>query len=884
MPAFFRLRLVLAGILTSGLSAWCFADQPDDPFFPNPATLPQPGAVDLRILTPDVLQVRGACGRASWSGKPSHWAHLEGGNFTLTVPSTGAFYVRAGDRLVEIKAVGLRREPILADYHRFDLLLLTSIFLQLEKPLPEGSEVIVGDPSGKFWRTGSPLVARMDPARFSPLIHMNHAGYVPGFPKSARISGDFGTLGEMELPPGTTAALVDERGNKKFEAPLELQTEKDWKWHQRVYRFDFSAFNEPGLYRIEVPGLGRSAPVRVHDGAFAFAARLHALGMFHQRSGFSKSLPFTRIEHPASHTAPAFIPTTAPEFKAMNRNLARMAEKNTPHADDPKEDVKQTAPMLSNVDASLYPIVKSGKIDVSGGHYDAGDYSKYLTNSAQLVSALVFATDHFPGVDCIDNLGLPESGDGIPDALQIAKWEADFIAKMQDEDGGFFFLVYPKDRSYELDVLPENGDPQVVFPKNTIATAGAVGALAQCAASPAFQKAFPEDAKRYLRAAERGWEFLERAIGKHGFDGSLQIISHYGRDHGARDELCHAAAALYTATGDRKFENALREWWPDPTGGQSTKWGWLPLFGSYGCAARVYAFCETLPAVRKNPPDPDYLEKMRSAILAGGYSLQKLAVANAFGIPLSLAGKRNARIGWYWTMEFGYDLATAWLLAQPGPQKDGFLQTLIACFDFEFGSNPANRVFVSGAGPAWRRQIVNRISLNDSRVLAVSGIASGNVVSTPDNLRPYQIEGANGLRRMYFPGLADFPFYDRAALDAYNVRAEFVTAATAKILASYLLLMAQTSEARAGFEPVRATITGAPDRAVSGAEVSAALRIDGEHPIGDAVIVWEIPGRQPHSGPAYKGPISGKGPARIEVEAAWPDGRRAFAVHPVVLE
>jgi hypothetical protein len=60
----------------------------------------------------------------------------------------------------------------------------------------------------------------------------------------------------------------------------------------------------------------------------------------------------------------------------------------------------------------------------------------------------------------MDNLGIPESGDGIPDVLQEAKWEADFLAKMQDADGGFYFLVYPKGREYESNVLPENGDPR----------------------------------------------------------------------------------------------------------------------------------------------------------------------------------------------------------------------------------------------------------------------------------------------------------------------------------------------------------------------------------------------------------------------------------------
>ena len=80
----------------------------------------------------------------------------------------------------------------------------------------------------------------------------------------------------------------------------------------------------------------------------------------------------------------------------------------------------------------LFPYVNQGKVDVSGGHHDAGDYSKYITDSTHVVHALMFAADSLAGVGQLDNLGIPESGDGISDVLQEAKWEADYIAKMQD--------------------------------------------------------------------------------------------------------------------------------------------------------------------------------------------------------------------------------------------------------------------------------------------------------------------------------------------------------------------------------------------------------------------------------------------------------------------
>src|SRR5205814_2759406 len=195
------------------------------------------------------------------------------------------------------------------------------------------------------------------------------------------------------------------------------------------------------------------------------------------------------------------------------------------------DNPRQRAPRLTNEAAQLYPFVNKGPVDVSGGHHDAGDYSKYTINSAALIHYLVFAVDAFGGVGELDNLGIPESGDGKSDLLEEAKWEADFLAKLQDADGGFYFLVYLRNREYEWDILPDHGDPQVVWPKNTAATAAAVAALAQCSSSPQFRKYYPEDAKRYLASARRGWDFLQRAIERHGRSGAYKKLTHYGDDY-----------------------------------------------------------------------------------------------------------------------------------------------------------------------------------------------------------------------------------------------------------------------------------------------------------------------------------------------------------------
>ena len=293
---------------------------------------------------------------------------------------------------------------------------------------------------------------------------------------------------------------------------------------------DFSALTTAGEYRLRVPGMGASLPFRIDHGAAGVFARAYAAGLLHQRSGFDHRLPATRFTDPASHTAPAEIPATLEGYEWIWNDIASNSggSLSTPEAILPMLRFKNT-----------------GTVDVSGGHHDAGDYGKYTSNSARMIHFLLLAHDLFPGVAGMDNLGLPESGDGIGDLLQEAKWEADFLAKMQDSDGGFYFVVRPKTRRFEDDVLPSNGDTQIVYPKSTLGTAAAVAALAEMGSSPSFQATYPTAAANYLTAATAGWNYLMDVIATYGKDASFQAPSLWGRvrarrriELGRRGDVC----------------------------------------------------------------------------------------------------------------------------------------------------------------------------------------------------------------------------------------------------------------------------------------------------------------------------------------------------------
>src|SRR5690606_12927759 len=72
--------------------------------------------------------------------------------------------------------------------------------------------------------------------------------------------------------------------------------------------------------------------------------------------------------------------------------------------------------------------------DLRAGWYDAGDYTKYTPWAAGVVIALLRAYEANPSAFG-DDLGIPESGNGVPDLLDEVKWSVDWLERMQNPDG-----------------------------------------------------------------------------------------------------------------------------------------------------------------------------------------------------------------------------------------------------------------------------------------------------------------------------------------------------------------------------------------------------------------------------------------------------------------
>ncbi len=838
---------------------------------------PQVGDHALNILSPNLLELFLVNTKQPDPARVTSWDWVND-QLIFVPPNISSVRVVINGQTNLVAGIGFKRRALYAPLLFWDLKIGNQLYLQLSNAIPDRATVqVIND--GTLWPADMAFASTADPLRLNAAIHVNQEGYLPAYPKKATVGYFLGNLGEMPIPANTFFVVSAQNGTVLFQGNLTLRPDVGYTYtptpYQNVYEADFSAWTAPGQYRLLVPGMGTSLPFRIDEGIAMDFTRTYALEMFHQRSGVAVALPFTRFTHAADHTAPASVPTndSAPfafTWQTVSNYSTQINSDNPP----------QIAPILTNYSAQLYPFLNQGAVSVSGGHFEAGDYNRVTYNGANLIHVLVFAADSLPGVGALDNLGIPESGDGISDVLQEAKFEADFLAKMQDADGGFYYSVYPQFREYEMDVLPENGDPQVIWPKNTATTAAAVAALAQCSSSPRFKQAYPQTAANYWASALRGWQFLTNAIARFGLDGAYQHIQHFDDDFTHHDELAWAACEMYLASADPQYQAQLFQWFPDPTDLTTFHWGWQRMYACYGNAVRDYAFAIASGRLTASQIQPDYLAKCVNVITNRANDILGWSQDSAYGTSFPDLTKAYRGGGWYFSTEQAFDLAVGYQFS-PNPQ---YLDALLRNLNYEGGCNPVNVCYLTGLG--WKRQqnVVDQYSLNDRRVLPKTGVSVSNIQA---GFLPTWVYGYELLALSYPPDSAEtapYPYYDRWC-DDWNVSTECSTTDTARSFATAAWLAARTSLAGQSWSFTNATIIPPlGGSTLPGLPVTLLLNVADPN-LNAARIVWEASGQQPSFGTQSYTFTAGTqtGAYWVEAEVQWPDGRRAFATNVVMV-
>jgi len=862
-------------LLLSMLAVCCVESKVAAATPPLDLQMPKAGDHSLQILSPTLLELFRVTTKQPSPAQVDSWDWVDSqGNFVP--PNITRIKVVINGQTNSVAGLGYKRRPMYAPLATgvWDLRIATQLYVQLNTPIVAGQSIqVIND--GTLWPTNMAFASVADPLRLNLAIHVNQEGYVPAFPKIATIGYYLGSLGEMPIPTNVFSIVNSQSGATVFSGTLTQRPDVGFDYsptpYQIVYDANFSSFTTPGEYRVVVPGMGGSLPFRIDEGMGMNFARTYALGLFHQRSGYNVDMPFTRFTHAVDHNGPTFVPVDYSSlFQYTWDTISGYA--SSPNSDNPP----QTAPLLASPGNQLYPFINQGPVYVGGGHFEAANYSKVAWNMAQTIHVLMFSVDTLPGVAALDNLGIPESGDGICDVLQEAKWEADALAKMQDADGGFYYMVYPQYREYEGNVLPENGDPQVVWPKNTATTAAAVAALVQCASSPKFKQAYPQVASSYMTQALLGWKFLTNAIAAHGSAGAYQKLMHFDDAFTDQDDLAWAACELYLATGDSQYSAKLQSVFPDPTDPATARWGWWQMYACYGNVIRDYAAGAVSGRLQSSQLDPQYWSRCINVITNWADKNLVWSQQSAYGTSFPDSTKRVRTAGWYFSSEQAFDM----VVAQQFVPKPAYVDAILRNLNYEAGCNPVNVSYITGLGWKRQREIVDQYSANDRHVLPKTGIPISNLQE--GFIWTWLYEGE--LTPLCSPPdgaeTAPYPIYDRWA-DFWNVYTEASTVNDVRCFSTAAWLAAQTSTASQPWRWTNATIIS--PAASPNQPVTVNLQVANPDLTG-AKIVWEARDQEPSFGGLnYTFTPVSTDPYWVEAEVQWPDGRRAFAVSSVTV-
>jgi endoglucanase len=330
-------------------------------------------------------------------------------------------------------------------------------------------------------------------------ISINQAGYLTDAPKYFFIN-----------EPADSFYLHDASDGKLvFKGTIRLKMKNDPASGMDIYKGDFSAFEAPGKYYIALANGKKSPTFEISDTVYNNLFNASLKSYYYQRCGVGLESKY------------------AGEFKYGKCHTK---------------------------DARFHPLAGEGYKDVTGGWHDAGDYGKYVVNAGVTVGTLLMAYELFPAKFLSDSLNIPESGNRIPDILDEALFEIDWMLKMQREDGAVFTKVTKE--KFEDFVMPDKDveEGRLIYHVSSTATADFAAVLAK--ASRLIKDYDKDLAKKYLDAATAAWKFLADNPGiipRGGFKNPEGTVTGEYGDRDDSDERAWAAAELFMSTGDKEY-------------------------------------------------------------------------------------------------------------------------------------------------------------------------------------------------------------------------------------------------------------------------------------------------------------------------------------------
>ncbi len=528
-----------------------------------------------------------------------------------------------------------------------------------------------------------------------PRVRVNQVGYLPWTRKRA-------TLVTEQTEP---VAWQVRKGETTVASGMSKPRGVDASSEQNVHVIDFTSVRAIGTGYTLVADGETSFPFDISARAYE-KLRVDSLSFFYpQRSGepILGEVAGEAYDRPAGHVqSPADATAEMPNKGDLDVPCQSVA--NQTDASD-----------KSYYPEGLWSCPEGYTLDVTGGWYDAGDHGKYVVNGGISVAQLLSTFERNKSANTADRwalrdrtLRVPERGNGVPDILDEARVELEWMLKMQVPSGTAPFTI--GDRQLDVSGLAHHKihdeawtglplmphlDAQVrsLHRPSTAATLNLAASAAQGARLFApYDRAF---SAKLLRAAKQAYAAAERvpdlyAPGADGAEGGGPY-----NDSTVTDEFYWAAAELYITTGGRWYLSGLRNS-PHHKGNVFGDGGFD--WGSVAALGRL-----DLATVKNALPEWDR-QRVRRSVVAAGDRYITLQASQAYGQPYAPADNEyvwgsNSQI-----LNNIVVLATAHDIT--GARR--FRNAAIEGMDYILGRNALNQSYVTGYGEKHSRNMHSR--------------------------------------------------------------------------------------------------------------------------------------------------------------------------------
>lgn len=486
----------------------------------------------------------------------------------------------------------------------------------------------------------------------NPDAHVNQLGYLPESSKVGVI--------EHESPAALEWQVTDASGAVALRGQTEVGG-ADADSGDTLHRADFSRLTTPGTgYRLVVDG-SASHPFDIDARLYEPLKRAALAFFYHNRSGTPIEIPWAgqwQWTHGPGHLS----------------------------------------------DADVGCITDCGyRLDVRGGWYDAGDHGKYTVNGGIAVWTLLDAYERalYLGGSLAafadGTLSIPESQNGVPDLLDEARWELEFLLAMQvpeghEKAGMAHHKIHDTAWSTLGRVPPEMKQERFLHPPSTAATLNLAATAAQ--ATRVFRDVDPEFADRCRLAAIRAWNAAQRFPAIYAPQYSSQGGGPYD-DTDVSDEFYWAAAELYVSLDSPELLAYLEGsphhlTFPTQIGHErvahhtSFTWQGTAALGSI-----------SLAIVAEGLPDAGQVARLRQLITNAADDYLATIAAQGYRVPIRRGN--NGHYPWG-SNSLVLNNAVVLALAHDFTHDPKYLGGVVQAMDYILGRNPLGISYVSGFG------------------------------------------------------------------------------------------------------------------------------------------------------------------------------------------